>query len=441
MTQKTPRRKLDRSFELFQSAARRIPGGSQTNSKRPGQFAPGGYPIYAERGEGGHIIDVDGNEYIDLVQALGPIILGYHYPATDNAIRKQLKRGILYGLLSPLEVTCADLICEVVPCAEMVRFFKGGGEATAAAARTVRGYTGRELILNIGYRGWPDVWSTSTADPGVPSGPADSLVTPAKYDPAKYDPAKYDIEALEQTFAEYRDKVAAFFLDIQTEHPPAGYLAAVKELCHHNGALLVFDEIVTGFRLAPGGAQEYYGVTPDLACFAKAMANGMPLACVAGRADVMQTMADRAISITYGGEALSLAAAVASINEIRDKNVVAHLWKLGARLQQGLNDVAEETGIPFRCGGIEPMTTMAFATDDHDDDTLWHYFLQAMAGRGVLLRRGGLNFLNFSHTIDDVDSVVAAAADVFSDLQQIWGTSRVSDTVQQSRQKAPKGLR
>ena len=431
MTQSTSRRKFDQSFDLFQAASRRIPGGAQTNSKRPSQFAPGGYPIYADQGSGGRIIDVDGNEYIDLVQALGPIILGYRYPATDAAIQEQLTRGILYGLMSPQEVICADLICEVVPCAEMVRFFKGGGEATAAAARTVRGYTGRELILNAGYRGWPDVWSVSTGDPGVPSGLNSSLITvPAN-----------DLSILEQNFARHKNAVAAVFLDIQVEHPPAGYLAAVKDLCHQHGALLVFDEVVTGFRMALGGAQEYYGVTPDLACFAKAMANGMPLACVAGSAAVMQSMAERVISITYGGEALSLAAAVACINEIRDKKVVDYLWMLGARLKQGLNDAAEETGIPFHCGGIDPMTTMAFATDDHDGDTLWHYFLQEMAMRGVLLRRGGLNFLNFSHTTEDVDTVIATTAEVFSELQQIWGTSKVADAVAQCKEMAPEVLR
>lgn len=420
---------LARSLSLYERAQRRIPGASQTNSKRPYQFALGGYPIYAASGRGGHITDVDGNHYIDLVQALGPIILGYQYPAVDAAIQAQMQQGMLYGLLSPLEVECAELICEVVPCAEMVRFFKGGGEATAAAARTVRGYTGRQVILNAGYRGWPDVWAVATGDPGVPTGLQDSLVTFPKN----------DLDALQRELDAHKGQVAAVFLDVQTEHPPQGYLAAVKELCHAHGALLVFDEIVTGFRLALGGAQAYYGVTPDLACFAKALANGMPLACVAGRADIMQTMADRAISITYGGEALSLAAAIATINELRSQNVHETLWQLGARLQAGLNDVAREAEIPFTCGGIEPMTTMHFTdTGGHPNDLLWEYFLQEMAGRGVLLRRGGLNFLNYSHTAQDVDTVVAAAADVFARLRHLWGKPGLLETaVQQGKAKHP----
>jgi glutamate-1-semialdehyde aminotransferase len=419
-----PNLTLENSLRLFEKAAQLIPGGSQTSSKRPTQFAPGGYPIFAERGQGGHIVDVDGNEYIDLVQALGPIVLGYQYPAVDDAIRAQLARGFLYGLLSPLEPACAELICQVVPCAEMVRFFKGGGEATAAAARTVRAYTGRELILNSGYRGWPDVWSAENGDAGIPA----VLQSSVRAFP------KFDLDILSDHFRRDGDHIAAVFLDIQREDPPPGYLAAVKELCHHHGALLVYDEIVTGFRLAVGGAQEYYGVAPDLACFAKALANGMPLACVAGRRDVMTTMAERRISITYGGEALSLAAAVATLTELQTEPVISRLWALGARLKTGLNETAEDMDIPFRCGGLEPMTTMDFTRHDGQDDTLlWHYFLQEMAVRGVLLRRGGLNFVNYSHTETDIDTVVAKTAEVFHELRQVWGTPALQQRVEARR--------
>ncbi len=416
---------LARSLDLFARAQQRIPGGSQTNSKRPVQFAFGGYPIYAERAEGGRIVDVDGNQYIDLVQALGPVILGYRYPAVDAAIASQLERGIIYGLLSPLEVECAELICEVVPCAEMVRFFKGGGEATAAAARVVRGYTKRQVILNAGYRGWPDVWSVATGDPGVPThlqGSLDSF-------------AEFDLDDLRAKFQLHRGQVAAVFLDIQRAAPPIGYLAAVKQLCHENGALLVYDEIVTGFRLALGGMQEYCGVTPDLACFAKALANGMPLACVAGRADVMASMADRSISITYGGEALSLAAAIASISELREKEVAAYLWELGGSLQSGLNRAAQVAEIPFHCGGLAPMTTMDFTElNGQPAALLWEYLLQEMAVRGVLLRRGGLNFLTFSHTPRDLAQVIGAASEVFTNLRALWGTTKIAAAVTARKQ-------
>lgn len=438
-----PNLELSKSLALHARAKARIPGGAQTNSKRPSQFALGGYPIYAERGEGGNIVDVDGNRYIDLVQALGPIILGYCHPAVDEAVAAQLQRGILYGLMSPLEVECAELLGEVIPCAEMVRFFKGGGEATAAAARTVRGYTGREIILNSGYRGWPDVWSAAAGDPGVPSGMRESVESFTEF----------DLTGLQSRFEFHRGQIAAVFLDIQRQLPPPGYLQAVKELCHAHGALLVYDEIVTGFRLALGGMQEYCQVTPDLACFAKAMANGMPLACVAGRADVMSTMQDRLISITYGGESLSLAAAVACIQTLRAENVPGYLWELGSRLRVGLNQAAAVAGIPFVCGGIDPMTTMDFTGAPASDTTssgfqadpgrarpttagqalLWEYFLQEMAVRGVLLRRGGLNFLTYSHTAAQIDQVIVAAGDVFGELRNLWDVTALHEAIQKRK--------
>jgi glutamate-1-semialdehyde aminotransferase len=437
---------LSQSLALHARATARIPGGAQTNSKRPSQFALGGYPIYAERGEGGCIVDVDGNRYIDLVQALGPVILGYCHPAVDAAIAAQLQRGILYGLMSPLEVECAELLAEVIPCAEMVRFFKGGGEATAAAARTVRGYTGREIILNSGYRGWPDVWSAAAGDPGIPASLAESVESFAEF----------DLAALQSRFEFHQGQVAAVFLDIQRVAPPPGYLQAVKALCHAHGALLVYDEIVTGFRLALGGMQEYCQVTPDLACFAKAMANGMPLACVAGRADVMSTMRDRLISITYGGESLSLAASVACIQTLREQNVPNYLWELGKRLRVGLNQAAERWRTPFVCAGLDPMTTMTF-TDapathstsasfqadpgrarptDSGQALLWEYFLQEMAVRGVLLRRGGLNFLTYSHTPEQIDQVIAAAEDVFQQLSNLWELSALRAAIQRRKHSA-----
>jgi glutamate-1-semialdehyde 2,1-aminomutase/spore coat polysaccharide biosynthesis protein SpsF len=439
-----PNLDLTRSLALHARAKARIPGGAQTTSKRPGQFAFGGYPIYADHGAGGWIVDVDGNRYIDFVQALGPVILGYCHPAVDAAIAAQLQRGILYGLNSPLEVECAELLAEVIPCAEMVRFFKGGGEATAAAARTVRGYTGRELILNCGYRGWPDVWAVR--DPAVPGGLRESVESFPEF----------DLAALESRFALHPGEVAAVFLDVQRTAPPPGYLAAVKELCHTHGALLVFDEIVTGFRLALGGLQEWAGVTPDLACFAKAMANGMPLACVAGRADVMATMQERLITLTYGGESLSLAAAIACIQTLRAEQVPERLWELGRQLRAGLNQAAEQYGIPFVCGGLDPMTTMTF-TDapaaagagvsyqadpgrsrptDAGQALLWEYFLQEMAVRGVLLRRGGLNFVTNSHTAADVAQVIAAAGEVFAQLRTLWDVAALQEAVQRRKQSA-----
>ena len=398
---------VDRSLDLYRRAHALIPGGSQTNSKRAEAYALGAYPIYVERGEGARVWDVDGNEYIDYVCALGPVVLGYCVPEIDEAVHAQLAKGVIYGLLSPLEVEVAELICELVPCAESIRLFKGGGEATSAAARIVRAYTGRNLILNCGYRGWPDTW-VSDREPGVSDG--------VKAGTRRFPWGKLD--ALEALFDDLEGQVAAVFLDCQRP-PPEGYLQSVRDLAHRHGALLVFDEIVTGFRLAAGGAQDYFGVVPDLACFAKAIANGLPLAVVAGKTEIMAIAKDLVISITYGGEALSLAAAAATLKFHRDRDVAEKLWTLGARLCDGLNRAADEIGIGFRAGGYAPMTGITFRpVDGISNDTIWTYFLQECAARGVLLRRRGKALVTYSHTEEQIDRTVSSVGEVLSGLSE-----------------------
>jgi len=402
----TGERSYDRSLRLFEEALLLIPGGSQTTSKRPSAFAYGAYPIYFDHAEGSHVVDVDGNRFIDLVSALGPIALGYQYPAVDAAIREQLGKGILSGLLAPVEVEVARLLRDLVPCAEMSRFFKGGGEATAAAARLARRYTGREVILNAGYRGWPDTWTVGS-DPGVPRALEASLKTFTLG----------DREGLERLVMDHRGQIAAIFVDVSMSWPGDDYFPWLRDLTHEIGALLVFDEIVTGFRLAQGGLQEYSGVTPDLAVFAKAMANGMPVAALTGRAEVMDALQDALVSITYGGEAVSLAAAVATLRTYRDEPVVETLHARGRQLRRGLGDAAESCGLPFEVVGFDPMTAMQFTgLDPERERDAWGFVLQEMATRGVLLRRGGLNFVSYSHTEADIKEVIGAAREVFADL-------------------------
>ena len=386
-----------------------MPGGSQTTSKRPTLYALGQYPIYASRAKGSHVWDVDGNEYVDYVMALGPITLGYCYPAVDEAVRAQLAKGVVYGLLAEVEVAAAEAVVAAVPCAEQVRFLKGGAEVTSAAARIARAYTGREKIANCGYRGWHDQWSAWRNDGGIPKALASYTLT------FGYN----NLPSLEKVLDENRSEVAAVCLDaFSTELPRPGFLEGVRDLAHAHGALLVFDEIVTGFRLALGGAQEYFGVTPDLACFAKGIANGMPLGAVAGRREVMRTAERLIITATYGGEALSLAAAVATIEEYRAKDVLRHIWHLGQRLMDGLNEAARAVGAPFRCYGLAPMSAMSFDAPTPEQSTLcWTYFLQEAAQRGVLFRRGGLNFVTYAHTDDDVATAVSVAREVFGELR------------------------
>ncbi|HUS80709.1 MAG TPA: aminotransferase class III-fold pyridoxal phosphate-dependent enzyme [Armatimonadota bacterium] len=415
-------RSYDRSIELYRRALELIPGGSQTGSKRPTAYALGAYPIYAQDAEGARVQDVDGNWYVDYVLGLGPITLGYCYPAVDEAIRAQLERGIIYGLLSPLEVEAAEAICDMVPCAEMVRFLKGGSEVTTAAARIARGYTGRELVLNCGYRGWADVWAAESraGDGGVP----------ACFGPSICSLPRYDLAALEDLLDTHRGEVAAVFMDpvSYSQAPPEGYLDGVRALCDEHEVLLAFDEIVTGFRMASGGAQEYFGVTPDLACFAKGVANGMPVGVVCGRREVMQAAADLIISVTYGGEALSLAAVCAALEVYRTEPVFEHIWSVGGRLMAGFDELGERYGVPLRCHGYAPMSSQTIAYDDAElSQDVWTLLLQEMAARGVLLRRGGLMFITYSHGDAEVEETLAALDESLGVIAQAVDQGTVKD--------------
>ncbi len=416
-------RSYDESLKLYRKAIDLIPGGSQTNSKRPTAFALGAFPIYAQDAEGARVQDVDGNWYIDYVLGLGPITLGYCYPAVDEAIREQLDRGITYGLLSPLEVEVAEQITEMIPCAEMMRFLKGGAEVTQAAARMARTFTGKPMILNSGYRGWADTWRAQGAgiEGGVPE-PLGDLIDGW---------TRYDLDSLAAKLEEHAGQVAMVALDPASggDTVPAEYHEGVRELCDDHDALLMYDEIVTGFRMAAGGGQEYFGVTPDLACFAKGIANGMPLGVVCGRADVMSTAFDETvISVTYGGEALSLAAARATMRIYANEPVIDSIWDTGRTLTQGFERLAERHDVPLKCHGYAPMSSQ---TIDYENPELsadvWTLLLQEMARRGVLLRRGGLLFITYSHGDEEIEETLSALDESLAVIAEAVDRDTVKD--------------
>ena len=402
---------VTKSLALYEEARKLIPGGSQTMSKRPMGYAHGAYPIYVERASGAHVWDVDGNEYIDYVMGLGPITLGYRYPAMDKAIVEQLEKGIIYGLISPLEIVAAKEVIDAVPCAEMVRFLKGGAEVTSAATRIARAFTKREKVFSHGYHGWHDQWTAQRSDGGVPKCLSDTIFS------FNYN----DLPGLEKLFAQHLGEIAAVIMTpVMGDPPKEGYLQGVNDLARKNGALVIWDEIVTGFRLARGGAQEYFDVKPDLACFAKGLANGMPVAAVVGRRDVME-IADKApltISVTYGGEALSLAALVAALREYRAKDVFGQIWKQGRRIEAGFNEAAKRHGLPPLAYGLAPMGMLSLKPESGADaETMWFYFLQECAARGVLLRRGGCTFITYSHTDADVEKTIQVVDEVLAEMR------------------------
>ncbi len=254
---------------MLDRAERVIPLGAQTFSKSKIQLPPGAAPLFVTHGDGGRVFDVDGNEYVDLISALMPNVLGYRDPDVDLAIRRQLTRGISFSLPTELESQLAERLVAHVPCAEMVRFGKNGTDATSAAIRLARAATRRDRIMLCGYHGWQDWYIGATSrNLGVPAA-VSALSHPVPYG---------DIAAVEALFAKYPASFAALIVEPAGATEPApGYLQELKDLVHRHGAILIFDEIITGFRWSIGGAQSYYGVAPDLACFGKAMGNGMPI--------------------------------------------------------------------------------------------------------------------------------------------------------------------
>lgn len=406
---------LKHSRRIYREALKIIPGGSQTISKKPEQFAFGTFPIYIQKGKGCRVRDVDGNEYIDYISALGPITLGYAYPATDRAVKRQLTDGVIFSVMHPLEVEAAKAIIEVVPCAEMVRFFKTGAEATSAAIRIARAYTGREKIANFGYHGWHDTWTARNAYPqdrGVPAILKEYIID---FQYGDYDSEK----SLEAVLTKCRGEIAGIIMEpvVYSDTNCKEYLDYVRKLADKHKAVLIFDEIVTGFRLSLGGAQEYFGVTPDISCFAKGMANGLPIAATVGKKKMMEIAKELIISSTYGGETLSLAAVVASLAEYKKKNVIKHLWTQGNRLVNGLNRLAQETGLKVEFKGFVPMSKFDFTyADENLNGNLHTLFLQEMAKRKILFRRGGLNFITYSHKKDDIDETIKTASEVFKFL-------------------------
>jgi len=387
---------VNQSIDLKKKAQHLIPSCTQTFSKGPTQFVQGLAPVFLSRGQGSHVWDVDGNEFIDYPMALGPIILGHNYPAVTEAVTRQLQDGVAFSLSHPAEVELSELLVETIPCAEMVRFGKNGSDATSGAVRAARAYTGREIIACCGYHGWQDWYiGTTTRNRGVPKA-VQELTVPFQYN---------DISSLEKIFTQYPGQVAAVIMEpVGVVNPRDGFLINVQELAHREGAVLIFDEVITGFRLALDGAQGYFGVVPDLACFGKAMANGLPLSSVVGRREIMEVFDEIFFSFTAGGEALSLVASLATIREMRDQNVISHLWAQGRKLKDGYNVLSEGFGLEkyTQCIGLPPRTVVTFKDETGQESLiLKSLFQQECLKRGILFS-GGHNIC-FSHNDQDID--------------------------------------
>ena len=397
----TDENRYAKSNALLERALKAIPLGSQTFSKSHQQFPKGRAPMFLDRGQGGRVWDVDGNEYVDLVCGLLPVLLGYGDPDVDKAVKDQLDRGISFSLGTELEIELAEKLIQLIPCAESVRFGKNGTDATSAAVRLARAHTGRDRIVVLGYHGWQDWYiGATTRKKGIPEA-VQQLTTKIAYN---------DMDALKSVFDQHPDEIAAVILEPMNAVDPApGYLSEMKAFVNSKGALLVFDEIITGFRYANGGAQELFGVTPDLAAFGKAMGNGMPISAIVGRADVMALMEEVFFSGTFGGEALSLAASIAVVDKIQREPVVETLWKTGSKLEEGVNQRLADRGLAEVVKLVGKPCWKLIQFQDHANaskEAIKTLFLREMLSKGVLLNPS--HNICFAHTDADVNHVLQA---------------------------------
>jgi glutamate-1-semialdehyde 2,1-aminomutase len=398
---------ITESDKLYQRALPIMTPVTQTLAKGPGQYVDGVAPKYLRKGKGAHVWDVDGNEYLDYNMAIGPVSLGYAYPRVDEAIVAQLKDGITFSMMHELEVTLAELIHRIIPNAESIRISKTGADVTSAAVRVARAYTGRNKVLCCGYHGWHDWYIAVTSrNKGIPQTVKDLSAT------FEYNDLGSVRDALDE------DTACVILEPFVFEAPRENFLQELQILCQANGTLLIFDEMWTGFRIAIGGAQEYFGVTPDLACYSKAFANGMPISLLTGRREIMQLFKEEVFFFTtFGGEALSLAAAVATINEMIEKNVPAYLAEKGRRLKEGYNALAKELGIDgyTRCTGYDCRGLISFDASAGQPLELKSYVQQELIKRGILW--SGFHNMSFSHTDADVEYTLKAYREVLGLLK------------------------
>ena len=411
--------RVARSLELYRRAEALLPGRTQLISRRSSQFAHGNSPIYASRAKGARFVDVDENEYIDWVNAVGAIILGHADAAVDSAVKAQIDRGSIYTLNSALEIELAELLNTVIPSAEMARYTKGGGEANAVAARIARGVTSRDLILFSGYHGWHDWYQSANylvnpASGEFPFAGIEPIGVPKELAGTALPFVWGDLPGLRDLLDAHQGDVAAIMMEpMRSQLPPSGYLEGVQALAREHGAVLIFDEVSCGFRPRIGGVQEYLGLTPDMTVLAKAMSNGYPMGAVVGSRAVMEPASRMFISSSYWSDNLGLAASLTTLRELERRNSAQRFEAIGKELSDRLNRALREVGLAGACGGMfwNPVIQL-----DLPDESLRApantIFIQEMARRGI---HCNMSFkATLAHTQEDIERTADCAAEAFA---------------------------
>ncbi|HEV8000671.1 MAG TPA: glutamate-1-semialdehyde 2,1-aminomutase [Planctomycetaceae bacterium] len=406
---------FERGKLLSAQAHALIPGGCHTYAKGDDQF-PALAPSFIARGEGCHVWDLDGHEYIEYGMGLRAVTLGHAYQPVIDAVARQLPLGTNYGRPSPIEVECAERFLELVPTAEMVKFCKDGSDAMDGAIRLARAYTGRDYVAVCGdhpFYSTADWFIGTTPMPGGIPEWIRSRTLKFNYN---------DRNSVERLMREHAGQIACVVLEAaRLEEPREEFLSWLQEICRRHGALLVFDEMITGFRWHKSGAQHVYGVTPDLSAFGKAMANGFSLSALAGRREVMQLGgfdhdSERVflLSTTHGAETHTLAAAIATMETYRDHDVVGHLYRQGERLRAGVTAAAQSTGVERQVECLGRPCCLLYTTRDSAGRPSQEFralFLQELIKRGVLAPSF---VVSFSHSDRDIDLTIDAVAEALS---------------------------
>jgi glutamate-1-semialdehyde 2,1-aminomutase len=419
---------------LFAEALKYIPGG--VNSPVRAFRAVGGNPFFVNRASGSKVWDVDGNELIDYVCTWGPAILGHAHPKIISAVKAAAEFGTSFGIPNPLEVTMAKMICERVPSVKKIRMTSSGTEACMSAIRLARGFTKRDKIIKFDgcYHGHVDSLLVKAGSGALTFGHPDSAGVPAAFTSHTIVLPYNDVEALKACFAANVNQIAGIIVEpvpgtAGLYLPKPGYLEFLSEITKANGALLIFDEVMTGFRLARGGAQERFNITPDLSCFGKVIGGGLPVGAFGGRAEIMDYLAPLGPVYqagTLSGNPIAMAAGIANLEELRDGAAYEKLEALGAQLEASMNDAAKSANIPVRfnrcgsmfCGYFTSAPVHNVADAMHSDRERFKKFFHGMLDAGVYFAPSQFEsgFISTAHTTADIEKTVRAAAKVMRTL-------------------------
>lgn len=413
-----PKLDISRSIELYKQAEGLVPGGV-LGARKPTDFIAGEYPIFLETGKGCRLTDVDGNEFIDFLCGYGPVILGYREPEVDEAVYRQIRdKGFCFTLTQKYQNILAEKIKERVPSAEMSIFLKTGSDATTAAVRIARAHTGRLKVMRCGYHGWHD-WCVEMKG-GIP----------AKFYEDVFEFRYNDLDGLETLMKQHGDDTAAIIMTPfghpnhqKMQEPADGFLAGVKNLARKYGAVLVYDEIRTGFRLSMGGAQKYYGVTPDITVLGKAIANGYPISVVTGKKEVMMAAAHKLfISSTFFPNSDAFIAALKTIEILERDKVLENIWEKGGQMVKQILSAIDRHDVGAELTGVAPMFYITFAKDQTGayKDKRTDFYTQLIR-KGFFFTPYHHAYISFRHTPEDLAVTVSAIDEILGFLKEKYG--------------------